>query len=277
MLTLKESTILSKMKEIVYIVRDSNGNIIAPENEKIVAYFNLISKGKVINQNEYYEQITDKWYQYNKEIIIDSESYTIEYFFDITKYKKREAILEKDETTKLLCKKTAFSRMNEYLEKAINENQNFAVAIGDVDFFKNVNDNYGHTCGDVVLEEIGNIILTHTRQRTGRNADVVGRIGGEEFLILLQNINRENAIKRIEQIRNIIENIKIEYDNRIINDITMSFGLLWVNISNYLKFENIEDLRCEILKKCDKALYVGKENGRNIVVEYENSKVLTLK
>ena len=124
-----------------------------------------------------------------------------------------------------------------------------AIAV-DIDFFKNINDTYGHDGGDVVLEEIGKLLASHAR-----SGDICCRFGGEEFIIALPDTESENAIQIAERIRREIAEMQIAFDSRTIN-LTSSFG-----VATHCGAIDVDYL----LKDADKALYKAKETGRNKV------------
>lgn len=121
----------------------------------------------------------------------------------------------------------------------------------DIDFFKNINDKYGHHAGDIILKKIANILNTHTRE-----SDILARTGGEEFSIVLNNTNIDGALKFAEKIRDAIANTKIIYEDVIIK-VTVSAGVSCIKN---------DDTFQTILNRADSALYLAKENGRNIVI-----------
>ncbi|MEA3553943.1 MAG: GGDEF domain-containing protein, partial [Campylobacterota bacterium] len=121
------------------------------------------------------------------------------------------------------------------------------VAIIDIDKFKNFNDTYGHLIGDEVLITMAQTVKTHVRE-----TDTFARWGGEEFVILLKNTNVKNAKIVSEHIKDRIE----ENNHKTAGKITASFGL-----TQYIENDTIES----IFKRCDDALYIAKENGRNRV------------
>jgi two-component system, cell cycle response regulator len=126
------------------------------------------------------------------------------------------------------------------------------VMLGDLDHFKDVNDQYGHIVGDEVLREIAQRLLASVR-----SYDFVGRYGGEEFLIVLNNCDQTQAITRAEQVRNGIVNHPVQTTRGPL-PITMSLGVL---SSRDWDLRLVED----ILVETDLALYHAKADGRNCV------------
>jgi two-component system, cell cycle response regulator len=126
------------------------------------------------------------------------------------------------------------------------------VMLGDLDHFKNVNDGYGHVVGDEVLREIARRLLASVR-----SYDFVGRYGGEEFLIVLNNCDSLQALERAEEVRNGIANHPVQTARGPL-PITMSLGVLASRDCNVHLVE-------EILGEVDSALYRAKADGRNCV------------
>ena len=139
----------------------------------------------------------------------------------------------------------------------IGEHQNFVVAFLDIDYFKMVNDTYGHDMGDAVLKEFA--ILLKSLSRT---EDIVCRYGGEEFLIIVYNISQEKAIEKFNKIRLAVENKSIEFESNTIN-ITTSIGI---------DIGKVDDTLESIITNADKALYKAKENGRNRIEVFEKKR-----
>jgi diguanylate cyclase (GGDEF)-like protein len=130
----------------------------------------------------------------------------------------------------------------------------FSVAIFDIDHFKTVNDTYGHAAGDIVLRK-----ATRTMQSQIRQMDVLGRYGGEEFVVALPTAGIEEALQIGQRIVTAVRETKLEYYGDYFG-ITVSGGIASYNSEN----ENLES----ILLKADKALYVAKERGRDLVVAH---------
>ena len=129
----------------------------------------------------------------------------------------------------------------------------------DIDFFKSINDTYGHATGDKVLKTVANVIKDKLREY-----DIPSRYGGEEFCILLPQTNIEEASIVAERLRSAdetkaIETLKEKEDSNKNISVTISIGL-----SQLKETDMAEDL----YKRADKALYEAKETGRNKVVVY---------
>ena len=164
---------------------------------------------------------------------------------DITDKKRIEELSITDKLTNLFNRVKLDEVLDLELQRSKRYNHTFGVILIDIDYFKSVNDNYGHQVGDQVLQEIAKILKEHTR-----NLDIVGRWGGEEFLIICPETDYDGIIKLSETLRNLIE----IHDFSIVKKKTASFG-----VSIYNNDENVET----IIKRADDALYKAKENGRN--------------
>lgn len=131
----------------------------------------------------------------------------------------------------------------------------------DIDFFKNINDKLGHLAGDQVIKDI----IRKCKERL-RQSDIIGRFGGEEFLILLINTNLQNALKIAEDIRSLIDNMTISYEGEFIY-VKVSIGVASTSIYS-------EELTLnELIHESDQALYLAKNTGRNQVCSLHNPKL----
>ena len=158
------------------------------------------------------------------------------------------------------CKK----EFNEYLKTAIERGEEFSTIIADADFFKRVNDTYGHLAGDYILRYIADTLTSNIRQDEKRPKDLIGRIGGEEFLVVLKNIPATVTLQRMNQIRESIANSNIVFEGQPIN-ITCSFGVVHVP-SKEIKLvpknpEKIDMLRSQLQHTADLQLYKAKESS----------------
>lgn len=147
-------------------------------------------------------------------------------------------------------------RMLEHVEKCLKryrkgEMQFMSVAIGDIDFFKRVNDTYGHECGDEVLRSLAHLFDMETR-----GIGAVARWGGEEFLFLFENMNGDEARTALSGIQTKLNRLDIPYEGQS-HHVTMTFGLTEYDFNLSLD-QNI--------KLADDKLYKGKERGRDRIV-----------
>jgi diguanylate cyclase (GGDEF)-like protein len=135
------------------------------------------------------------------------------------------------------------------------EKSQFAVIMFDIDDFKGINDKYGHQTGDEVL-----VKLIKEVKKCIEEKDIIGRYGGEEFIILLPNANKEKAISTAEKIRISVENAKILGDKR---NITISIGIA-ISTNESISYE-------EIIGRADQALYEAKHEGKNKCVIWDRN------
>ena len=140
----------------------------------------------------------------------------------------------------------------EYLKKEVTRslriNQPFSIIGLDLDYLKKINDTYGHSCGDLAIKTIAEVLKANAR-----SIDTAARMGGEEFNIILPGVKSEGAMVAAERIRKAIEKVEIE----TVGHITASLG-----VATFLEHsDNIED----ILELTDQAMYLSKRNGRNRV------------
>lgn len=132
---------------------------------------------------------------------------------------------------------------------------NFSLAILDIDFFKKVNDTYGHQYGDYVLKTVATLM-----KQSFRKTDLLYRYGGEELVMIMPETAIEGAMIPVQRLRRLIEEYDFDY-NGVKSKVTASIGLTM----NYSEFSTSAD----ILKSADEALYKAKEEGRNRVIAYE--------
>ena len=157
----------------------------------------------------------------------------------------------RDYLTGLYNRRYFFDAMSKYEEEVKDGTEQFAVAMIDIDHFKKINDTYGHDVGDKIIVSLSEILRTSTSHR-----DVVARFGGEEFCIVLKNINRDGAKEAFERIRSEIESFSFHVEGDTYIKFTISIGLVM----------NSEEPLEEILNQADMMLYNAKNNGRNQLV-----------
>jgi len=157
-----------------------------------------------------------------------------------------------DPLTTLYNRRYFSATSHKQFSSAKRYNKKLSMIMLDIDDFKHFNDMYGHQLGDKILKESSLII-----KEVIRDSDTAARYGSEEFIILLSETNIDDAIVLAERIRVKIENNKIKTDDNTVN-ITMSLGVTQIDIDND---KIVEDT----IKRCDKALYKAKEEGKNII------------
>lgn len=155
-----------------------------------------------------------------------------------------------DALTSLLNRGTIMELLARELARTRREKACTVVVLGDVDHFKLVNDTYGHPVGDEVLREIARRLLVSVR-----SYDLVGRYGGEEFLVVLNNCNASMAMERAEQIRNEICRLPITTAQGALS-IAISLGVFAYRGQSPQTVD-------EVLSEVDRALYAAKDAGRN--------------
>lgn len=164
----------------------------------------------------------------------------------IEKYKLNK-IAAYDKLTSTLTRKYLEEEIEKNLDMAAENKGIFSMIMFDLDYFKNINDKYGHQTGDEVLKQVCSIVKNNIR-----STDICGRYGGEEFIILLKNISIEDAKEVAEKLRQKIEQAHILGDK---DNITVSMGIV--------AYPEHGQWKQQLIEKVDQALYVAKERGRN--------------
>ena len=176
--------------------------------------------------------------------LLDSIQHNIENIirtFDVPEENKMEVIRR--------CFDNEFNK--EFL-RAQRYKNNLTLVMFDIDHFKQVNDTYGHQCGDYILKQVSKAAL-----QTFRQTDTVYRTGGEEFMVILTETDINQCIIPLERFRKTIETLLLDFNNQNIN-ITVSIGAC--QYSPDIKTKE------ELIEKADNALYKAKNSGRNQTV-----------
>lgn len=160
-------------------------------------------------------------------------------------YDNLENFAAYDNLTKAHNRRYFIEYLNKEISRAERKGTTFSLIMFDIDRFKHINDTYGHSTGDEVLKTLINIV-----QKDLRKSDVLSRIGGEEFMILLPDAKIKEAVFTAERARKTIEN----YTFKDVGKVTVSFG-----VTIYQDGDIIDDM----LKRADTALYLAKNGGRN--------------
>ncbi len=161
-------------------------------------------------------------------------------------------LIEKDALTGIYNRRYGAQKLKSVWEQASKTGLHFAVAIADIDFFKKVNDTYGHEAGDAVLKEVAEIL----NRRMSPGSTVI-RWGGEEFLLIFEDMNLDDAATCLESVRGDIEDNMIIFERKVIR-VTMTIGVTEGDSKREID---------QVISAADAKLYEGKQGGRNRVVK----------
>jgi len=203
--------------------------------------------GEILNQKKNGEAY---WVLANIDPIFSDEGQKIGYTSirqEITDKKRVEKLSVTDKLTQLYNRVRLEEIFTVEIAKFHRYNTKFSMILIDIDHFKEVNDTHGHNVGDSLLQEIAKVLRSSVRIE-----DVVGRWGGEEFIILSNNYTVEGVMQLAEKIRKNIE----EYNFKVVGKKTASFGVAILNK---------EDTQESLIYRADKSLYHAKKTGRNKV------------
>lgn len=169
------------------------------------------------------------------------------------KQRDLERLTRNDGLTGLFNRNTFTELAKRELHRAQRQGTATAILLLDLDHFKNINDTWGHPAGDAVLK-----MVASTAGRTVRSTDLVGRLGGEEFIVLLPSTSVEAARRLAEKLRNQLQSTPTLWEKTRI-PATASIGVAGTTANDNLDFDTL-------YREADKALYVAKTQGRNRVV-----------
>ncbi|GMU34392.1 MAG: hypothetical protein AMXMBFR20_22640 [Planctomycetia bacterium] len=155
-----------------------------------------------------------------------------------------------DGLTGILNRRTWDAEAEKEHRRAVRQQLTYCVAMVDIDYFKAYNDCYGHQSGDECLKSVASAIA-----QLLRDTDIVGRYGGEEFVVLLPNTTGAGGTEIAERIRDCIWNLRLNHEKSPVNRVTISIG---VADSQYRDLE-------QTIHEADRLLYIAKRSGRNVV------------
>ena len=246
-LNIKEKQLDPMITELVTDFRNKL-NLLDFKNSLLPGYFNIISKFSE-ELNELRKKLKAAKSDLNKEKKERVKSQKVLESYN----KKLVGIAIKDPLTGIYNRRYLTERLNDEFIKAKKYNSSFVIITGDIDHFKKINDTYGHGYGDEVLVKIVELM-----QSAIRKADLLARVGGEEFVILCNQSNDYDGILIAEKVRKTIEKASFIYEENTKVPVTMSFGVA--------KFTKEIGSVQELLEVSDNRLYLAKKNGRNRVV-----------
>ena len=216
-------------------------------------------RGEVINKHKngelYHEELSIAPVKNNRGEIVNF----IGIKENISERKALEEMLYKlantDPLTGLFNRRVFLERLNQESDRISRLGGSAVLLMLDLDFFKRINDNYGHATGDEVLKQFANVMSRHSR-----NIDIPARLGGEEFAFLLPSTGRNEALIMAERLRKEVANIAIPHAKGTVH-ITVSIGAALLSV---------HDTDSEIvLNRADSAMYMAKESGRNQVCWFD--------
>ncbi len=230
---------------------------------------------------EHFNEVANKWYQIQEKILITEkgERILVSFALDISMQKEAQSQLinahvqlshqtkalkaaeeelkqqaNHDYLTDLYNRRYFQQISQDLINIAKREAIKLSVIMLDIDKFKMVNDTYGHSAGDQVLKHLALVLTEHTRK-----SDIVARIGGEEFAILLLNSDKNSAAVIAEKLRETVDGQSVPIDGETHISFTVSLGVASVDVENE---SNIDTA----LNRSDTALYRAKNSGRNKVM-----------
>ncbi len=171
----------------------------------------------------------------------------------LRRYSHLNELLQYDTLTKVYNRRMLENSLSAEIKRVKRYKQSSSILLLDLDHFKNINDTYGHDFGDVVLQKISAGLRDNMR-----DTDYVGRVGGEEFVIVMPNTEKKTGVLAANRLREKIE--KLVFDKAGLH-VTISGGVATVP-------DDAEDIE-GLMKKADRALYKAKDKGRNCIVAAE--------
>jgi len=252
--TLDEDKVFATFRELIsrYVdvkdckfIRDETDLLQYPQYNVIPLKINHHTMGYLL-ADEIKQEDADKFYILSQQFMLAIKRALL--------YRKVQELAIKDGLTEVSSRRYFMERFAEELLRSSKFNYKFALLMIDIDHFKKYNDHYGHFVGDAILKEVGRSIRESIRQ-----IDLVGRYGGEEFMLILAETDGAGAMLAAERIRQAIQAKKIRvYDEDL--EVTISAGLA--------VFPDDSKEAQPLIEKADQALYKAKESGRNRVCVY---------
>ena len=261
-------TLSKQTSEVGIIIKSMDAQLQETINSHYTAFMNIrniktdiensstsddinIAKNKLITSTSSLEneiEIVNKKLTLEKEQVNLLEEKIKKLEDNLSTYKKESIV---DFLTTLLTRKAYEKEVKKFEEHYIRDNIDYAIVFFDLDKFKDVNDNYGHDCGDTVLKTFGLILNKLTRK-----TDVVARYGGEEFVALIQYSKEEDLVQYLKRVKDVVTKNKFTHKDLKL-DITFSAG---VDIrSNHGSYE-------DTIQQADILMYEAKFDGRNQII-----------
>jgi diguanylate cyclase (GGDEF)-like protein len=246
--------------------------IIAANGQVDTSGGSFLEKNISIFNAEWYLRISTakKWYEYPENILLVLVSILISMLISFIMQKTYELRIVSKELERLAHTDALTGAYNRHyfaefvsteIEKMKRTKENGFIVLFDLDFFKKINDTYGHTAGDEVLK----VTVSRIRLQI-RPYDVFARYGGEEFILFIQQIDKEGICHLVERCRDCLENTPIDYEGHSIT-VTASFGIAEILLDDGMNLA---------VMQADAALYRAKKEGRNRYILHETRSVADL-
>jgi diguanylate cyclase (GGDEF)-like protein len=210
------------------------------------------------------------WDAFQHEILLEANQWIWQSYQRTQEHERAMYLAHYDELTGLMNRRALQERFIMEAERAVRNRRPLSLAVLDIDFFKQFNDQYGHLVGDDVLRLLSRYLNAHIRR-----ADVLCRYGGEEFVLLLPETHGKEAWELVDRLReNVALHLKVptHQPEEIWKPVTFSAGIQEVDLSQaegaVLSTLNVNEWHVifnEVLKDADAALYLAKQDGRNRV------------
>lgn len=171
--------------------------------------------------------------------------------------KKMRELATYDHLSQCLSKKVFLDQVTKAIENTKEMGSSFALLMIDIDFFKKINDKFGHVAGDCIIKKFAQILIDNSR-----HSDIVGRYGGDEFMIFVRDTNQESILTFADILRKKVESAEFTFEGKTIR-LTTSIGLHLCDASN----NDVANLS-ELIQQTDLALYESKHMGRNTVSSF---------
>ncbi len=179
---------------------------------------------------------------------------------------KLERLATIDELTGVFNRRALFNELKKSAHFAIRAKKKFYIVMIDIDHFKKINDTYGHQVGDLVLKELAQRLRSELRPY-----DIIGRYGGEEFLVAFVNKQEREAAEIGERLRQAVKTNPFQIDEELSITVTISAGIAifdpaQCNIEGTISEEDLMQELSKVIERADKALYEAKVKGRDRIV-----------
>lgn len=246
-----------KLTKLLYINKQHDLNLLLGSSiNNVTVNGKHIKKFELYYQNEYLGEINfASKHKFTPNTILNLKNYLNYLILPLKNtllYNQAIKATRVDALTQLNNRLCLIEDLNYHFNLSKRFNSSLSLIFIDIDYFKNINDKYGHIIGDKVLIKVSEILKLSIRK-----SDILYRFGGEEFIIILENTNQKGALNLAKKLNKVIKNQKILISNKnknILLDITISLGVAT---------KTNKDCPESLMARADKALYAAKDKGRD--------------